>query len=364
VVNQVACRARLEDLEYENLDANAPDSRAMDNRTMYTRVYSTRSPRQLVSGRGADGYQLSRTALLKEFWNHANYWNREPTALVSCSDRIIDTLRRAFGMHYGDGEPSADIWIAFIEVPPTTDGTATRIHLAKTLAKRCKLKEPNLFLHEVVFEWAIPRNYVVHEVSLKTLLGRGLEGDYFLHPSTLEARKYTAKQLHQHDPYKTGITLGLFAQKFGARAPLNWISHQLFYDCVWTKIVADDEDDENDGVRIYFAHEKRAETVDFRFFRALDDGIKTSLCDWWLSDIDFLDYENFKECRDETEVAIAWELIDFGETWFDVDGDGIIIEPWLSAVDQFWYDREKNNLLAKHEQMRAPIEAEAVRMGL
>ncbi|OBT51809.1 hypothetical protein VE04_08748 [Pseudogymnoascus sp. 24MN13] len=348
----------------------------MANRTMYTRVYSTRSDRQLVSGRGPNGDPLSRAALLGEFWNHANYWNREPTALVSCSDRIIDTLRRAFGMHYGDGEPSADIWIAFIEVPPTTDGAATRIHLAKTLAKRCKLKEPNLFLHEVVFEWAIPRNYVVHEVSLKTLIGRGLQEHYFIQlvtlkvprtckvrrtrkvRSTLEARQHTAKQLHHHDPYKTGITLGLFARKFGARAPLNWISHQLFYDCVWTKIVSDDV------VRINFAHEKRAETVDFRFFRALDDGIKTSLCDWWLSDIDFLDYENFKGCRDETEDAIAWELIELWETWFEVDGDGTVIEPWLSAVDQFWYDREKNNLLAKHERMRAPIEAEAVRMSL
>ncbi|KFY70315.1 hypothetical protein V499_09271 [Pseudogymnoascus sp. VKM F-103] len=330
---------------------------------MYTRVYSTRSDRQLVSGRGADGDPLSRAALLGEFWNHANYWNREPTALVSCSDRIIDTLRRAFGMHYGDGEPSADIWIAFIEVPPTTDGAATRIHLAKTLAKRCKLKEPNLFLHEVVFEWAIPRNYVVHEVSLKTLLDRGLEEDYILHPSTLKARQFTAEQLHHHDSYETGITLGLFAQKFGARAPLHWISHQLFYDCVWTKIVADDEDDENDGVRIHFAHEKHPKQVDFPFFRALDDGIDTVLCDGWFSDIDFAeDYEDFKEWRHVTEDNITWELIEFWETWFEVDCDGIIYE--LSAKDQFLYDRAKNRLLAKHEQMRASIEAEAVRMGL
>ncbi|OBT88857.1 hypothetical protein VE02_01922 [Pseudogymnoascus sp. 03VT05] len=296
----------------------------MANCTMYTRVYSKRSPRQLVSGRGADGYQLSDIALLEEFWNHANIWNRVPTALVSCSNRIVDTLKRAFDKHYENGEPLADIWIAFIEVPPGTNGAVTQIHYAKELAERCNLEEPNKFSNEVVFEWAIPTNYVVYEVSLRTLKKLGLrKRDFFI----------TSLQ----------------------KAPISLISHQLFYDCVWTKVVGDDE------VRIRFAHEERTKTVDFQFFCDLDDGINTSLCDWWLSDIDFIDYEEFEKWRDETEDSIGWELIDFWETWVDVDCDGTTSE--LSAKDQILYDRAKNKLLAKHEQMRADIEVEAVRIG-
>ena len=133
------------DLVYESLDTpcDAPDHRAMANRTIYTRAYSAKAPK---------GDPLSYTALLKEFRNHANKWNREPTALVSGSDRIIDTLKRAFDKHYEDCESSAEIWIAFIEIPPTIHKNAARIHSAKELAEKSELPEPNLFSHEVVFE--------------------------------------------------------------------------------------------------------------------------------------------------------------------------------------------------------------------
>ncbi|KFZ03536.1 hypothetical protein V502_10865 [Pseudogymnoascus sp. VKM F-4520 (FW-2644)] len=358
----------------------APDSRAMANRTMYTRVYSERSVGKLVSGKGPNGAPLSDTALLDEFRNHSNKDNREPTALISGSDRIVDTLKRALDKHYKDRESLADIWIAFIEVPPTTNETATRIHSAKELAERCKLEKPNKFSHEVVFEWAIPKNYVAHEVSLQTLMGRGLQKHCFFKPSTIEVRRYNAKQLRHHDPWEIGLALGFFAQNFGARAPLNWISHQLFYDCVWSRIEGDDV------VRLNYAHEEHIETVNFRFFCDLDDGIATGLCDWWLldtdfriscdlgngidtglcdwwlSDIDSLDYEEFKEWRDVTEDSIAWELIEFWETWHDVDCDGITKE--LSAKERFLYDRAKNKLLAGHEKLSAAIEAEAVKIGL
>jgi len=72
--------------------------------------------------------------------------------LVSGSDRIVDTLKRAFDKYYEDGESSADIWIAFVEVPPTINGSVTRIHSARELAEKCELPEPDLFFHEVVFE--------------------------------------------------------------------------------------------------------------------------------------------------------------------------------------------------------------------
>ena len=139
------------DLVYESLDApcDTPDHQAMANRTIYTRAYSKRSAAQFVAAKVPKGDPLSDTALLEEFRNHTNQWNREPTALVSGSDRIVDTLKRAFDKHYKDDESSADIWIAFIEVPSNTNETATRIYPAKELAEKCDLPEPNLFSHEV-----------------------------------------------------------------------------------------------------------------------------------------------------------------------------------------------------------------------
>jgi hypothetical protein len=72
------------------------------------------------------------------------------------SDYIVDTLTRAFEKHFGDdykdSELVADIWIAFIEVLPTIDKDATRIHSAKELAEKYKDPEYKKFSHEFVFE--------------------------------------------------------------------------------------------------------------------------------------------------------------------------------------------------------------------
>lgn len=336
----------------------------MASRTI-TRVYSELSAGRFVSGKGPKGDPLSDAALIEEFRNHAkfgnrakdkeNQGNRKLTALVSGSDRIVDTLRRAFDKHYRDGESEADIWIAFIEVPPTIDESTTRIHSAKELAEKCGLPEPNKFYHEVVFEWAIPEKYLVHEVSLQTLMERGLQGHRFLQPCA-EVRRYTAGEFQQQGPWEIGVTLGFFARNFGARAPLNWISHQLFYDCVRVKIL------DEDAVRLKYAHGD-TKIVDFQYFCDLDDGIHTSLYDWWLSDIDFfLDHQEFKEWRDVMEDSMTWNLIDFWETWHDVDCEGVIKE--LSAKEKLLYDKAKKKLLAERENKRADIEAEAVKIGL
>jgi hypothetical protein len=276
--------------------------------------------------------------------------------LVSASDRIVDTLKRAFDKHYEDNEPSAEIWIAFIEVPPAMNETTTRIHSAKELAEKCELREPDLFSHEVVFEWAIPEKYVLHEVSLQALMKRELQEHCFEQPSTMKVRKCIAKEFQRHSPWEIGVSLGIFARKFGARAPLDWISHQLFHDCLRATIKRDDV------VELRYAY-GCTEVVDFQFFVDLDDGIHTSLYDWWLSEPDFyLDYEEFEEWRDVTEDSMRWDLIEFWETWHDVDWDGTIIE--LSAIEQIIYDEVENNLLAEHERKRANIEAEAVKLGL
>ena len=85
---------------------------------------------------------------------------------------------------------------------------------------------------------------------------RELQAYCFLQLSTKEVRRYTARELQRHGPWKIGITLGCFARKFGARAPLNWISHQLFHDCVQAEIVDDDV------VRLKYVH-GQSEIVDF-----------------------------------------------------------------------------------------------------
>ena len=328
----------------------------MADLVIYTRAYSESSAGQLISAKGPEGDPLPDDTLADEFRNHADKWNREPTALVSASDRIVDSVKRAFDKHYKDGESPADIWIAFVGVPPTAKENGTRVHSAKELARKCEHPEPNLFSHEVVFEWTIPEQYVLHKVSLQTLMKRGLQEHCYLPQSTAAVRQYTARKIQRSSPWENGIALGSFARKFGARAPLNWISHQLFHDCVRVKI----EDD--DVVKLCYAH-GHTEFVDFQFFGDLDEGIDTSLCEWWLSDIDFsLDCEEFYEMRDWIEDSMIWDLVEFWETWHDVNRDGKIKK--LSAKEKLSYVKERNKLMVKHKKQRVAIEAEAVKIGL
>lgn len=166
--------------------------------------------------------------------------NRKPTALVSASVRIVDTLKRAFDKHNEHGESPAEIGIAFIEPKSIENGNLPRIHSARQLAKQCNLQNPEFFSYEFVFEWAIPEKYVLHKVSLQTLMERGLPMDWLLPPSTEEVRRYIAREFQQCGPWEIGVALGFFARNFGARAPLNWVSHQLLRDCVRPEIVGED----------------------------------------------------------------------------------------------------------------------------
>jgi len=306
----------------------------MANRTIYTRAYSESSAGQFVSGKGVKmkSYPLSKANLLDEFRLHASISNREPTALVSVSDRIVDTVKRAFDKQYENDESAADVWIAFIEVPP--DENATRIYSAQKLAQCCGLKEPNRFDHEFIFEWAIPEHHVLHQVSLQTLIDRGIQQLWFSEPSTKDVRSRIRKELFQDDSWWDGVGLGFFARCFGARAPLNWIPYQLSYDCVGKRIVAND----------------------------LEDGINTSLYEWWLADTEFFrDYDDFKEYRDMEEERIAWDLIDFEETARH-EADEPLLGRDFEEMLTLLYD--ESPLLVKHEKMRAAIEAEAVKLGL
>lgn len=326
----------------------------MANSSIYTRVYSPSRVSRFVSRKGPDGGSLSNAALLEDFRNHANISNRKPTALVSASRRIVDTLKRAFNKHNKHGKSPAKIWIAFIEVPSIRNETPTRIHSARQLAEKCNLPEPESFSYEVVFEWTIPDKYVLHKVSLQTLMERGLQKNWFLPQSTAEVRRYIAREFQQCGPWEIGVTLGFFARNFGARAPLNWIPDQLFRDCVRPEIVGEDV------VMLGWAPE-HTEKVDFQFFCDLENGIETSLCDWWLSDLDFFrNCERFKEWQEGTEDSMTWDLIELWET--HVGRDGTINQ--LSAWESSLYDEEKKKLLVEHKKTRAAIRAEAVRIGL
>lgn len=172
----------------------------MAGRTIYTRAYSSDSAGGLTAAKATKGDPLSETNLLEEFLNHADPWNREPTALISCSDRIVDTMKRAFHKHFQDGEASADVRVAFIEVPSREQPNAVRIHSAKELAGMCGMPDPRVLTHEFVFEYSIPEEYVLHEVSLQTLLDRGLQADDFYQTSTLEVRTCVAQKLQIDNP--------------------------------------------------------------------------------------------------------------------------------------------------------------------
>lgn len=267
---------------------------------IYTRAYSANNPRQLVSGKGKAGKppfdRLSNVELLNEFKNHANSLSEFPTALVSVSSRIIDTLSRAFNLYFENGERLSDIYIIFVKIPVATSFTGVTVHPAQPLAHNIDHWNPAFFRYESVFEWAIPEECVVHKVCLQTLLNRGLRYDELLRSlyrptSALEMRKNVADLLNidypETDPWDIGVYLGCFARQFGARAPSNWIAHQFFYDCTCPKIVDDDviEITNSCGDRKF---------VDFIFFRDLDQGIDTALIDWWLSNCEpSSDFEEF-----------------------------------------------------------------------
>lgn len=207
----------------------------MVNRTIYTRVYSESNASQLNSSRGPTGPPLSKAELLAEFRRNASRENRIPTALVLVSNRLVDTVHRAFQKHYVDGESPADIWVVFIEAPAEGQTPPVRLHSGRELARSIGLK-PEHFHYEFVFEWGIPQGYVLHKVSLKTLMDRGLQVDSE-DLSTQALRLSTAREIEEssiHGPADIGIHLAHFAQHFGARAPLDWIAHQWFSDSVRT----------------------------------------------------------------------------------------------------------------------------------
>ncbi|KAL7893297.1 hypothetical protein HDV64DRAFT_153624 [Trichoderma sp. TUCIM 5745] len=174
--------------------------------TIYTRVYSERSAGKLCSAKKPTRNALTHSELLDEFLNHAIRENTKPTALISVSSRIIDTVKRAFDKCYTYGESPEDIWIAFVKIA-TVDESPTPVHVARHLVEEGRHEKPNVFYHEYNFEWIIPDNYLLHQVSLQTLIDRGLDWKKYLFADSYGDRVVSAEELREH------ITVDLLAQQ-------------------------------------------------------------------------------------------------------------------------------------------------------
>ncbi|KAK8868993.1 hypothetical protein PGQ11_007571 [Apiospora arundinis] len=229
---------------------------AMEASMIYTRAYSSNSDRRLVSGKGQQLPSLDEeypflcpSSLELEFRNHCKRWSKLPTALVSTSSRILDTIKRAYEL-WQDGEDAESVWVVFIETPWEKEDMVTRIHHAEALAAQYGHPRPKLFHYEFLFEWTIPRRWVKYKVSLETLMDRGLDwAKYFLGPKLtsssnmgnlikkpsrislddLRREELSMTQYHE-TPWDIGLSMGCITKCFGARAPLGWITKQLFID--------------------------------------------------------------------------------------------------------------------------------------
>lgn len=310
---------------------------------IYTRACSSSSAGNLVSGRGPQIAPLSDEQLLEEFERHSHLDNRTPTALVSVSSRIIDTIKRAYELFHNRRDNPDEIWIIFIDVPNSCD---VRLHSAQSLAEKLLDPKHGRFRYEFLVEGQIPTEWVLHRVSLKTLMSRGLDWTRYLSRGNIrteEIRFEMVDRLTSSDAVDIGMSLGCFAQFFGARAPLDWIAHQLYYDCFRPKIIIDDMV----ILKIYNHDDERAEIwnchVDFEFFSRLDIGIETALFDWWLTDDEFLAAQ--KEFEE-------WEADEINNLWEELES---------LPDDPDVYERAYEVLWSRHSRM---VEEQAVRIGL
>ena len=98
--------------------------------------------------------------LLNEWEHHRDMDNRKPTALVSVSDRIVDTVQRAYEKYYDFDEDPKVIWIAFIRVSNRWRGCQFRVHWGVELAEEYGWDDAGAFRHEFVFEWSIPEDFL------------------------------------------------------------------------------------------------------------------------------------------------------------------------------------------------------------
>lgn len=183
-------------------DPRVEDYLSMDSAQdrLFYRCYSNESAGQLRSGRHQGGHPaLSEEDLLYKFDIHRIRENRQPTVLVSVTNRPLEALNRALAKYYHLYEDPGEIWIAIIQVPGSRKSYG--LHHAQSLARQRKYPDVEAFKYEYVFEWEIPQVYVKHRVSVKTQICWGIKRMIaaILRPRLPKLRS-SANRLSQGDP--------------------------------------------------------------------------------------------------------------------------------------------------------------------
>lgn len=240
---------------------------------------------------------LTRPELLVNFRNHSILNNREPTALVSTSSRIIDTIARAFRIIWENKRLGPDdVSIAIIESPehaggqpPRTQHTPPVVHHAQALAEECGHESANLFKYEWIFEWQIPIQHV-RVVSLGDLMRDSVWNDsigQLCKTSIDEGHRPSSKDLHRilstvifsnHKDMSGWLVSNIakslvdFAWPFGATVA-GVVARQLEIDCL--KDVTPRDIFENQWVVVSCGGKK--ESWAFEELRDLEDEMDASL---------------------------------------------------------------------------------------
>ncbi|KAM0134450.1 hypothetical protein ACHAO1_005662 [Botrytis cinerea] len=303
----------------------------MSSRLFY-RAYSPNSAGDIVCGKSKTGLRPSHIDVTREFDKHRDIENRIPIALVSVTSSIIRAIKTAFNKHYKDGENPVGIWIVFIGVPYQD-------------ADRKGFKD------EYLFEWEIPMEYVVHRVSVKTLVDRGLDMKGYreeiwdrelnrrvsILPRTAILRNRIANTVcdvsYSHNLFESHVYLAEMARAFGARVVCLNIPWEIFADCC--------------------VHSYSCPTDFVQRYDAMQEDCNIVLLDWWLIGDRFNDeYESHLDYADELQEIMTSQWVELSGNMND------------TSEDSAWFKQEYGTLMERNEEIEATIEANAVRIGL
>lgn len=250
----------------------------MDNARpeLFYRCYSKTSAGQLRSGLYFDDHPpLTEADVLDEFDNHRIRENEHPTALVSVTSRLLEAVHRALEKCCHCREASETVWIVIIRVPSGENHDGP--HHARELALQWGHERPDVFKYEYLFEWEISREYVEDQISVETLLERGIIQSLGLHkctegfPSFRNLQSMLVDTILESDTYSTGRWLGSLAQALGARTCTYELTMQILRDCLSGCYI--DEDNQ-------FVHLRGSEPcgiLEFSDICDIEDGIRDQL---------------------------------------------------------------------------------------
>ncbi|CCD55448.1 hypothetical protein BofuT4_P158440.1 [Botrytis cinerea T4] len=319
----------------------------MSSRLFY-RAYSPNSAGDIVCGKSKTGLRPSHIDVTREFDKHRDIENRIPTALVSVTSSIVRAIKTAFNKHYKDGENRVGIWIVFIRVPYQD---ADAYHSARKIAERFHGINPLWFKDEYLFEWEIPMKYVVHRVSVGTLVDRGLDMKEYCEeiwdreldrrvsilPRTAILRNRIANTVcdvsYGHHLFESHVYLAEMARAFGARVFCLNIPWEIFADCC--------------------VHSYSCPTDFVQRYDAMQEDCNIVLLDWWLiGDVFNDEYESHLEYADELQEIMKSQWVELSGNMND------------TSEDSAWFKEEYEKLMERNEEIEAEIEANAVRIGL